>query len=480
MDYQLDIEETSDISRKLHFIVSASEVCVELDRAFKDLSRKVRLPGFRPGKVPRNMLEARYGPQVRGEVSGRLIESSYREAISGIEVTGRPEVEARGEVRRDTDLTFTIAVQVRPEIMVKDHKGVAIELPKIQVSDADVDRVIDQRRGSQARIEEVKDERPVTEGDLVVTALTLTKDGEEIANEVGTMVHTTHERYYPGVETLLIGLKTGETKEGEVTIGESAEFEHLSGVTAVAKVEVVSIQAHMVPEIDDALAEQLGFEGGVEGMTAAVRGELENYANENRMGQARVKILEQLVQSNEFAIPDGMIDEQMSALIDELRMRRAYAGQDPKGLRLSDDQMADLRTRAEFAARASSILTGVARQESIEVADADIDAKVAEIAEARGQAVEAVQAMIAQEGATDMLRGRIQEEKTIEWLYENAKITEVDAPAEPAAPAAGGGEAPEWNAKMKKDELLAVAKQMGLDVNSKMKKAEIVAVLENA
>jgi trigger factor len=475
MQYELNIEETSDISRKLHFIVAANEVKAELDRAFKDLGRKVRLPGFRPGKVPRNMLEARFGQQVRGEVSGKLIEESYREAVVALPVTGRPEVEARGEVRRDTDLTFTIAVQVRPEIDVKDHTGVSIELSKIQVTDGDVDRVIDQRRSTQARIEEVTDERPVAEGDLVVAALTLTKDGEEIANEVGTMIHTTAERYYPGVEGLLIGLKTGESTEGEVTIGESAEFEHLSGVTCQAKIEVVSIQAHTVPDIDDELAEQLGFEGGVDGMKTAVRAELENYANESRMGQARVQILERLVESNHFAIPDGMIDEQMSALVDELRMRRSYAGQDPEGLRLGDDQMADLRKRAEFAARASCILTGVAKQESIEVSDDEIAVKVQDIAEARGQAIEAVQAMIAREGADQMLRARIQEEKTIEWLYERAKITEVDAPAPEAT-----GAAPSWDAKMKKDELLAVAGQMGLDVNSKMKKAEIVAVLENA
>jgi trigger factor len=482
MDYQLNIEETSDISRKLHFIVAADEVRTELDKAFHDLKRKVRLPGFRPGKVPRNMLEARYGQQIRGEVSGRLIEASYREAVGELPVTGRPEVEARGEVKRDTDLTFTITVQVRPEISVKGHDGVAIELVKVHVTDADVTRMIDQRRSTQARIEEVKDERPVTEGDLVVVKLTLTKDGEELANEPGTMVHTTHEQYYPGVETMLIGLKTGEHAEGEVTIGADAQFEHLAGVTCTAAMEVVSIQAHVVPELDDALAEELGFEGGVDGMTAAIRAELGGYASENRMGQARVKILERLVESNKFSIPDGMIDDQMGALVDELRMRRSYAGQDPKDLRLSDNQMSDLRTRAEFAARASCILQGVARQEGIEVSDEDVNAKVAEIAEARGQAVEAVLAMVAKEGADEMLRSRIQEEKTIEWLYARANVTEVDASTEIAAPAASAAsaDAPEWNAKMKKDELLAVAKQMGLTVNTKMKKADIVTALEGA
>jgi len=482
MQYELNIEEVSDISRKLHFTVDANEVRDEIERAFRDLKRKVRLPGFRPGKVPRNMLEARFGRQVRGEVSGRLIEASYREAIAELAVTGRPEVEARGEVRTDTGFTFTIAVQVRPEITVKGHDGVAIEIPRVKVTDGDVDRIIDQRRSSQARIEEVTDVRAVAEGDLVVAQLTLTKDGEEIANELGTMIHTTAERYYPGVEGLLIGLGKGESKEAEVTIGDQAEFAHLQGVTCQARVEVVSVQAHVVPELDDALAEQLGFEGGVEGMTTAVREELENYGKENSLGQARVSILESLVESNKFSIPDGMIDEQLGALMDELRMRRAYAGQDPDGLRLGDSEMAELRQRAEFAARASCILSGVARQQEISASDDDVQQKVQEMADARGQAIEAVQAMLAREGAQDMLRARILEEKTLDWLLEHAKVTEVDAPVAPAAGDAApeGNAAATWSASMKKGELLAVAKEQGLAVDGKMKKAEIIAALEQA
>ena len=482
MQYEMNIEEVSKIGRKLHFTVASNEVKVELEKAYKDLMRKVRMPGFRPGKVPRKMIEARYGPQVKGEVSGKLIEAAYREAVRELPVAGRPEVVDQGDVRGDTELTFSIAVDFRPEIEVSGHKGVAVDMPVAKVTKADIDRAIGQRLASQARIEEVTDDRAVQPGDLVVTALTLTQSGNELVNEPGTMIHTAAERYYPGVETLLIGLKTGDEKSEEVTIGAHADNEELRGETVLAKVKVVNIQAHVVPELDDEVAKALDFENAKD-MTAKVKAQLAEFAENTGRNQARVSVLEKLVETNQFEVPQGMIDEQLNALVDELRMRQAYMGQDPRQLKFSDAEMADLRVRAEFAARASCVLDGVARQESLEVSDADLEAKIQEMAEQRGQPVEAIKGYIEQENASAMLSARILEEKTLDWLLDNAKITKVDPPA-PDAPAAAeasttGGDV-SWNKSMKKAELLAAAKEMGLEVNTKMTKPQIIEALENA
>jgi len=485
MQYDMKIEEVSTIGRKLHFTVASGEVKGELDRAYRDLMRKVRIPGFRPGKVPRKMIEARYAPQVKHEVFGKLIEAAYREAARDLPVAGRPEVVEQGDVRGDTDLTFSIEVDFRPEITVAGHKGVAVEMPVAKVTKADIDRAIGQRLASQARIEEVSDDRPVQSGDLVVTQLKLTQSGSELVNEPGTMIHTVAERYYPGVETLLLGMKTGEEKSEEVTIGQHTENEAIAGETVLATVKVITIQAHVVPELSDEVAKALDFESAKD-MTASIKKQLAEFAENTGKNQARVNVLETLVESNTFDVPQGMIDEQLSALVDELRMRQAYMGQDPKNLKFSDAEMADLRTRAEFAARASCVLDGVARQESIEVSDDDLQAKIAEMAEQRGQPVEAIQGYIEQEGAADMLKARIKEEKTLDWLIDNATITTVEpakADDQPTAPVVSSNEstgATDWTKSMKKAELLDVAKAKGLKVNTKMTKPQIIEALENA
>jgi len=481
MQYEMNIEEVSNIGRKLHFTVDSGEVKVELERAFRDLMRKVRLPGFRPGKVPRKMIEARYGDQVKHEVFGKLIEATYREAARDLPVAGRPAVVEQGDVRSDLDLTFSIEVDFKPEIEVKGHKGVAVNMPVAKVTKADIDRAISQRLAGQARIEEVTDSRAVQSGDLVVTQLTLTQSGNELVNEPGTMIHTVAERYYPGVEGLLIGMKAGEEKSEEVTIGQHTENENIAGETVLAKVKVITIQAHVVPELDDEVAKALEFDDAKD-MKAKIKAQLAEFAENTGKNQARVNVLEQLVELNTFDVPQGMIEEQLNALVEELRMRQAYMGRDPSQLQFSDAEMADLRTRAEFAARAGVVLDGVARQEKIEVSDEDLEAKIQEMAEQRGQPVEAIKGYIEQEGAASVLTARIQEEKTLDWLLDNAKVTKVDPPKaeEPAAAEAPKAASADWNKSMKKAELLDVAKGLGLSVTTKMTKPQIIEALENA
>ena len=253
----------------------------------------------------------------------------------------------------------------------------------------------------------------------------------------------------------------------------------------------------MTPELSDETAKELGYEGGADGMRGAIRMDLQGQADEAARQNARVKLLEQLVEGNEFDVPQALVDEQFEALQEEMKVRRSYSGQDPRSIRFSDAEVADLRRRGRFAAKAALILEAVARQESIEVNDADVDEKIAEIAGTRAQDPAAIRGYLEREGAMPVLRTRISEEKTLEWLLEQAEFVEpaavepaAEAPAaaaEEAAPAAdepaaaaeaAPKAAPEWKKSWKKAELLAVAKECGLSVNTKSTKAQIIEALE--
>ena len=147
-----------------------------------------------------------------------------------------------------------------------------------------------------------------------------------------------------------------------------------------------------------------------------------------------------LVDKNEFDVPDGMVEEQLQALVEELRVRRAYGGQDPRSIRFSDAEMEDLRRRARFAAKASCILAAVSRQEDIIVSDVDIDARIEEIAGMRGQTTSAIRGYLEREGATGVLRERLLEEKTLEWLLENAELIHEELSVEAADTEEAAGE----------------------------------------
>ena len=508
MQYDLRIEDVSPIRRRLHITVESAQVQGELTRALREYKNKVKLPGFRPGKVPQNLIEARFGKQIKSEVSGRIIDRTYRLVVDKLDVAGQPALEDSGEIEAGNSFTFVIGVDVKPAVTVSGYHGVVVPYVVPVVSEVQVDAAVASRVRSQSRIVEVQDDRPVQSGDLVLTSLTL-KDGESVvAEEPGTMVHTTAERYYPGVEALLMGQSKGSKVTGSVTIGAGAVRDELRGQTLTLEAEILAIQAQVAPALSDELAAELGFEGGADGMRLGLRAKLQETADEGARNQSRVDLLQKLVELNPFDVPAGMVDEQLQALVEELRVRRAWTGQDPRSIRFTDAEIADLRQRAMFAAKASCILAAVAELESIAVGDDDIDAKIREIADMRGQAVEAIRGYLEKENAFPVLRTRILEEKTLEWLLEQAKLEALDAapaaeapakapakaskakakaadeaapaPVEAAPVAAAPAAAAEWNAKMKKDDLLAIAQGRGLDVNSKMKKEELVAALEAA
>lgn len=509
MQYDIQIEDVSPIRRRLSFTVPAERVNSELDLAYRSLKQRARLPGFRPGKAPRPVLEARFGGQVTSDVGNKLMQEAFSEAARSLELAGQPAVEELGELKAGQPLTFIIGVDVKPQVELAPYTGLDIEYVAASVGDADVDGALARIVQGQSRIAEVTEARPVQKGDRVLSAVKLTANGETVADEAGTMVLTEGERYYPGLEQLLIGLSKGEEKTGTVTIGAASQYEHLKGKEVEATVSVLGVQALAVPAMDDKLAEELGYEGGVDGMKAAVRMRLQEQVDEQSRTQARVALLQKLVDANSFDVPGSMVQEQLDALVEELKVRRAYSGQDPRSIRFSDAEMADLRSRALFAARAAVILATVAKKENIEVTQGDLNAKIEEIAQSRGQNANAIRAYLQREQAFGVLETRILEEKTLEWLLEQSDLKQVEASAAPAAeaapaaaeekkpakkasakkaaaeeapaaPAAEAAAAPAWNKSMKKEELLAVAQQLGLDVSAKSTKAQILEALEQA
>jgi trigger factor len=329
-----------------------------------------------------------------------------------------------------------------------------VEFPPVSVSDEQVDALVARRLQGQTKLVEVEEARPVQSGDFAITEITLIENGESKVIESGTMINTAGDRYYPGIESLVIGTAKDASNEGTVTIAESAELPGLRGRTCTLRVKVLGIQASRVPELTDAIATELGYEGGVAAMKAALRMEEEGRATEASRNVARVNLLQQLTESHPVDVPPAMVDGHLQLLLEELRIQAAYRGRDPRSLRYSEAQMADLRNRAVFAARASLVLDAVARLEGIKVTDEDLEAKYQEIADMRGQRVEAIRGYFKKDNAVEELRKRLLEERTLEWLLERAELIDpaggaaAEAPAVEEAPKAKKG----GKAKAKADE----------------------------
>ena len=426
---KVDISNVSSFQRKLDVVVPAADVRKQLDDAFRKLAGQVSMAGFRKGKAPRRVLEGRFGPKVRMDVADALIQRSYSDAIrlNELQPVGQPSLAESKEIKGGNDFEFSITVDVRPEVSLKTTTGIEVVFPKFEIKDEEIDAAVQARLEGNARLVEVTD-RGVQIGDMVLCELTVTDGDEEVAREIGTMIRTEADPYYPGIEPFLDGMTADEEKSGTVTFAEDARTEEVAGRELNVAAKVISIQANEVPELTNDIADELGFEGGIDGMRNALSAQLSAGREEMARNQARANLLEKLIEANPFDVPDGMVNSSLNMLVEELKMQQAWrTGQDPKKIHFPEAQLADLRQRAAFASKAGLILEFVSKTENIEVTDADLDAKYAELAEARGQTVEAVKGWFVKDGATDELKDRILEEKTLEWLLERAVL--VDPPA---------------------------------------------------
>jgi trigger factor len=491
MSYQ--VENVDAITRRIRFTIPADRVNSELSTAYRQLSGRVRLPGFRKGKVPRNVLEMRFGKQIGAEVAGKLIQEGWDTVRPELEVLGQPGVEQDG-VQAGTDFAFALVVEVKPSVELGEYKGIEVPFLDMDVPEAAIDHAVQQRLEGAARIIEITDDsHELADGDIAISELVLKDGDEEIVREAGTSIRLGEERYYPGVDTLLFGMKKGEEKQSEVTI-EGSQLEDLEGRTVQATVKVISIQSSKAPQPSDEVAAELGFEGGLAGMRAALAQQIKEPMEQQARAMARSALLSKMVEAHELQAPRALVGKQLEMLVMERKVMHQYQGGKPGTLDLGPQAMEQLRDRAVYAVKAGLLLEAVGAAEDLVITDQDLEDTYQKIADERGQRVEAIKGYLLQEeGAVETLRSRLLEEKVLDWLFEQAKLVEpppmpeldeaFEAAAEPAAepaeePAAASAVEKTWKSSMKKDELLAIAKEHDLAVNTKSTKAQILEALD--
>ena len=433
----MNIEVLSEnaYARKVTVTVPATTVRAALEKAYQTVGRKARLPGFREGKVPRNVLEARFGASIADDVAGELIQESWTRAMAdhGLDPVGRPTVTDQGRVASTVDFSFTIAVDVKPAIVASTYTGLSVYWPKSDLTEVEVEAELERRRRSQTRLTAVTD-RPVAEGDVVQVELTVKNGDDVVLTEPGTLIRTRNESWFAGIESFLLGLSVDGAKTADVTFTEQARHESLKGKTLSVTAKVLGIQAMQAPDLTDELAKELG-QDTVVALTADVRSTLDKGRADQARNQARANLLEALIAANPFEVPASMIEQNLNMLVEELKLQQAYAGVDPRTVRFTQAQMADLRTRAAFAAKGGLLLESVWKTEGLTATDADIEAKLVEIAAERNQTVDAIRGWIEKDGGTEDLRQRLLEEQTLDWLLGKAVVSH-DAPvAGDAAPA---------------------------------------------
>ncbi len=411
---QVSVEKTGDLERRMTVQVPAENIDSQVSGRLDELRRQVRLKGFRPGRVPMKIIRQRYGDQVREEVLQQVMQSSLQEAIGEQELRVAGVSSLQPTPQSDSgDFEFTAELEVFPEIPELDVADMQVERPEAEITDADVDDMIETLREQRRTFSEV--ERAAEDGDRVRLGYVAELDGErvpeqgeyEIAPVLGELAA------FKELEDAVRGMSAGEEKEVELTFPANYRHEGLAGKTAQVKLAVKAVDAAELPEVDDAFAEAFGIEGGVDELRDGVRKNLEREMRQAVSNRLRQTVTDGLGERfADMPVPASSVEQEIRELQGQLQQQ---TGQQPPPAE-------KLRGTAEQRVRLGMLLGELARQNGISVDPARVQARIEEIAETYDQPSEVIELYRSEARLMDQVENMVLEDQVIDWVLENAKV----------------------------------------------------------
>jgi trigger factor len=415
-----NVAELNGSRRRIDVEIAAPRVQAELDRAFTLVGRQARLPGFRPGKAPRRVLERMFGDDVRREVLGRLVQETFNDAVDehGLDVVGHPEIDAGGLVAGQA-LQYTATVDVRPVIDLASLPALEAERPEVAVGDEDVERVVESLRESVAQLRPIEDRSVVEAGDVVTINVTSRLDGGEPMTREGVLVEAGGGSFPLALERQLVGQQKGRRVSITVPYPEDYGNGALAGKAAEMDVEVLDLREKELPPLDDDFARDHGHADSLAALRERLRGDLERQQTERADAQVRESLLEQLIAGTGFEVPTSLVDRRCDAILMTLDVRLPEGAERDQALEQLRER---LRPRAEHEVRADLLLDAVASREGLEVSDEDVTREIDAMAAQEGQARERVRSLYERPEARDALRARLRRQRAMEHVLAGARI----------------------------------------------------------
>jgi trigger factor len=424
------LESVDAVRRRLAVEIPAAEVTAEIERAYEQLRRKARVPGFRPGRAPRPVLEKMFGDQVRADVFGRLVQESYTDAVreQQLQPVSSPEIVTERAVPGEP-LRYSATVEVRPAVTAAGYDGLAVDRPVSFIGDADVERFLTSLRERHATLVQVGDRREARDGDIATITYEARIDGAVVGRGDQRLVEVGGEgNDGPGVR--LAGAQIDTPTDFEVTYPADHSNPDLAGRTVRFDVTVRALALRDVPPLDDAFARAHADCETVDALNALVREQLEAAAARESSTAVRSALVSQLVAAHDFEVPPAMVDRRAELLAEEvldgLGQRRPPASREAE---FRARLQRDLQEQARHQVKAALLLESIAEQERVAIEEAALDAHIDRLAETAGKARERVRALYQDPGARAGLRGRLLQDRALDLLVERAKISDVERPS---------------------------------------------------
>ncbi|AJY76036.1 trigger factor [Paenibacillus beijingensis] len=414
--------------------VESEKVDAAIDQAFKKVVQKVNVPGFRKGKVPRAMFEKRFGVEsLYQDAIDIILPEAYSEALqeTSVKPVDRPEIDVE-QFGKGQAFKFKAKVTVKPEVKLGEYKGLEVPAGSSEVTDEEIGEELNRLQQRHAELA-VVEEGAAENGDITVIDFDGYVDGEQF--EGGQAERYSLElgsnSFIPGFEDQVVGMQTGDFKDVEVTFPESYHAENLAGKAAVFKVKLHEIKRKNLPALDDEFAKDVSEFDTLEEYKQDLSSKLKERKEKENEQARETAVIEKVAEGAEVEIPEAMINTEIDYLFRDFENRirtqgltmdlyYQFSGQDEAALR---EQM---RSDAERRVRNNLVLEQVAKEEGIEVTEADVNEELENLAKQYSRTVEELRGIFAQNGSLDSLKDDLSLRKTLKFLIENSKVvTEV-------------------------------------------------------
>jgi trigger factor len=417
---QVSVESTGKLERRMQVQVPAERVSNEIATRLKTLSRTARLKGFRPGKAPINVIRQQFGSQVHREVIGELMQSSFAEAVTQnrLAPAGNPRIEPQS-VAEGQDLTYVATFEVLPDIELQPIEALEIERATAEVAESDIDAMIERLRKQQPKFTPAT--RPAAAGDRVSVDFEGSVDGVAFAGGKGENVAILlgEGRMLPDLEQGLIGTSAGERKQVVVNFPADYRAKDLAGKTANFKIDVKSVEASALPELDEEFCKAFGVtEGGIPQLRADVAANMRRELEQNLRNRNKAAVLDKLFQQNPLEVPNAMLEAQVRDM--QLEAMRRSGAKDVSQAPPREPLLEPARRRVALGL----ILDDIIRREKITAERARVEARLDEMVGAYGDAATLKRAYQQNADAMRQVESLALEDQVVDWVLSRAKVRE--------------------------------------------------------
>jgi trigger factor len=432
MKMQVSVEDINSVKKTLHIEIPAEEVARELNKAYDHLKKNAKIKGFRKGKVPRSALERLFKKDVHADVTSKLIQSSFFDAIkqTELQIVGNPQVdppelEAKGSYKYDA------TVEIRPEIDDIDYSGIKLKRTNYAVSSEEIDTQLKMLQKNFARHEKIEKKRAAREDDIVLIDFEGFKDGQPFAETAKAENFNLKIGQGPvtkDFDAQLVGMKPGDNKEFNITFPEDYHNKKLANLEISFQVTLNEIRKEVIPPMDDALAKKAGPYENLDDLKKVITDNLEQGYAKRIDQELHEQIYSELIARTDFEVPDAMVEMELEGIVEEAVRSFSYRNISMEELGMTRESVAEKYRDVAFSQVKRHLMLGkIINQDGLEVSDEELEAGLNEMADNFKQPVAEIKKYYDQnKDKLEFFKHTLLEKKAIKLIIETSTIEDVE------------------------------------------------------